>query len=186
MMLVAWLRERVESGMTISQAIALLRTLEPARRRGSRRTRTMPPASASVEPAATTVSSPLSSFAPQRFALGELGAALLTHCVQFDEPGANRAIGQALAVYPVEEVCLGLYAPVLAEIGRLWSRGELSATVEHFASALIRAQLESLLRSAAGAESGPLVLVGCAPGEFHELGPMMLALFLRRAAVRVA
>src|SRR5215472_75581 len=36
MMLVAWLRERVESGMTISQAIALLRTLEPARRKGRR------------------------------------------------------------------------------------------------------------------------------------------------------
>src|SRR5215469_4733130 len=34
--LVAWLRERVDSGMTISQAIALLRSLAPARRRGRR------------------------------------------------------------------------------------------------------------------------------------------------------
>src|SRR5258708_10126229 len=33
MMMVAWLRERVESGMTINQAIALLRSLEPHRRR---------------------------------------------------------------------------------------------------------------------------------------------------------
>jgi methanogenic corrinoid protein MtbC1 len=179
MMLVAWLRERVESGMTISQAIALLHTLDSPRRRGSRRTRLVP---ATAEQA---VSQP-SLFAPQRIALGELGASLLSHCVRFDEPAAHRAISHAFAVYPVEEVCLGLFAPVLAEIGRLWSRGELSVTVEHFASALIRAQLESLLRSAGGAESGPLVLIGCAPGELHELGPMMLALFLRRAAVRVA
>src|SRR5262252_6287899 len=35
-MMVLWLRERVESGMTISQAIALLRSLEPARRKGRR------------------------------------------------------------------------------------------------------------------------------------------------------
>jgi len=174
MMLVAWLRERVESGMTISQAIALLHTLDSPRRRGSRRTRPVP-----------AVSQP-SLFTPQRIALGELGASLLSHCVRFDEPAAHRAISNAFAVYPVEEVCLGLFAPVLAEIGRLWSRGELSITVEHFASALIRAQLESLLRSAGGAESGPLVLIGCAPGELHELGPMTLALFLRRAAVRVA
>jgi len=179
MMLVAWLRERVESGMTISQAIALLHTLDSPRRRGSRRTRPVP---AIAEQA---VSQP-SLFAPQRIALGELGASLLSHCVRFDEPAAHRAIGHAFAVYPVEEVCLGLFAPVLTEIGRLWSRGELSVTVEHFASALIRAQLESLLRSTGGAESGPLVLIGCAPGELHELGPMMLALFLRRAAVRVA
>src|SRR5215472_16871241 len=44
MMTVTWLRERVESGMTISQAIALLRSLEPIRRRGrSRRSRTVEP-----------------------------------------------------------------------------------------------------------------------------------------------
>jgi MerR family transcriptional regulator, light-induced transcriptional regulator len=28
--------------------------------------------------------------------------------------------------------------------------------------------------------------VGCAPGELHEIGPLMLALFLRRAGLRVA
>jgi methanogenic corrinoid protein MtbC1 len=59
-------------------------------------------------------------------------------------------------------------------------------TVEHFATGVIRAQLEALFRSAASGEGGPLVLVGCAPGELHEIGPLMLALFLRRAGVHVA
>src|SRR5271166_7062357 len=47
MMVVTWLRERVESGMTISQAIALLRSLEPVRRRG-RRSRSQTPNLAEV------------------------------------------------------------------------------------------------------------------------------------------
>src|SRR5579885_342258 len=42
--IVRWLRERVESGMTISQAIALLRSLEPARRRGRKTTSSLGPA----------------------------------------------------------------------------------------------------------------------------------------------
>jgi len=95
-------------------------------------------------------------------------------------------MAQALAVYTVEEVCLHLFQPALVEIGRRWAAGTLSATVEHFASALIRAQLDSLFRQAARPETGPLVLVGCAAGELHELGALMLALFLRRAGLRVA
>ncbi|MGH2514248.1 MAG: cobalamin B12-binding domain-containing protein, partial [Ktedonobacterales bacterium] len=51
---------------------------------------------------------------------------------------------------------------------------------------VVRAQLEGLFRSAGGAEEGPMALVGCAPGGLHELGPLMLALFLRRAGIRVA
>src|SRR5262249_49180653 len=59
-------------------------------------------------------------------------------------------------------------------------------SVEHFASAVVRAQLDSLFRSAAAGESGPLVVVGSAPGELHELGALMVAVFLRRAGGRVA
>src|SRR5258708_2897544 len=72
MMLVAWLRERVEGGMTISQAIALLHTLEPPRRRGSRRTRPVPAAPEQM------VSQP-SLFPPPRIALPHLGPGLLPH-----------------------------------------------------------------------------------------------------------
>lgn len=178
MMMVAWLRERVESGMTISQAIALLRSLEPARRRG-RRTRSL--VTLPAETGAQSVAP-----APDRFSLEDMRLTLLHQFAKLDELTASRTIAQALAIYPVEEVCVSLFAPALIEIGRQWADGEISVTVEHFSSALIRAQLDSLFRSAAGNEGGPLVLVGCAPGEMHELGPLMLALFLRRAGMRVA
>ena len=178
MMMVAWLRERVDSGMTISQAIALLRSLEPARRRG-RRTRALVPL-----PAET--GAPIVTPAPDRFAPEDLRSALVRQLVTLDEVAARRTIAQALAVYTVEEVCASLFTPALVEIGRRWADGETSVTVEHFSSALIRAQLDTLFRSAVGSETGPLVLVGCAPGEMHELGALMVALFLRRAGIRVA
>jgi methanogenic corrinoid protein MtbC1 len=170
---VAWLRERVEGGMTISQAIALLRSLEPARRRGRKGAQTAPaPTVAQAE-------------APAHLALDELVAALIDRFVALDEPAAKRLTMQALAVYAVEEVCLRLFTPALFAIGQQWSEGRMSVTVEHFASALIRSQLENLYQLAAREPADPLVLVGCAPGELHEIGALMLALFLRRRGLRV-
>jgi DNA-binding transcriptional MerR regulator len=178
MMTVTWLRERVESGMTISQAIALLRSLEPVRRRG-RRARSLAPNAAEV----TAPSIPDLTIA--RFSLDDLVTTLLNQFSNLDEYAVHRTTMQALAVYTVEDVCLHLFAPILVELGRRWAAGELQTTVEHFATALIRGQLDGLFRSAAISRSGPLVLVGCAPGELHELGALMLALFLRRAGIRI-
>jgi DNA-binding transcriptional MerR regulator/methylmalonyl-CoA mutase cobalamin-binding subunit len=172
--MVSWLRERVESGMTISQAIALLRSLEPARRRGRRATQ--PPAVPATQPAEP----------PGRLALDEMTTALVQHFKALDEAAAKQVISQALAVYTVEDVCLRLVTPALYEIGRLWAAGHVGAAVEHFAAALIRGQLDNLYHLAAGGQTGPLVLAGCAPGELHEIGALMLALFLRRAGLRVA
>lgn len=177
MILVGWLRERVENGMTISQAIALMRTLEPARRRNRR---------ARSPEAVMAAPSPQLSRVPDFYAPDILTRALLAHVAQLDEREAVRTIAQALAVYSVEETCLQLLQPALVEIGRRWAEGTLGVTVEHFASAVIRAQLDGLFRNAAASESGPLVLVGCVAGELHELGALMLALFLRRAGLRVA
>jgi MerR family transcriptional regulator, light-induced transcriptional regulator len=178
MMTVTWLRERVESGMTISQAIALLRSLEPVRRRG-RRARSQPPSSPEV------VVAPVPDVAITRFSLDDLVATLLGQFSNLDEYAVHRTTMQALAVYTVEEVCLHLFSPVLVEIGRRCASGELQTTAERFAAVLIRAQLEGLFRSAAISRSGPLVLVGCVPGEWHEFGALMLALFLRRVGIRV-
>lgn len=183
---VSWLRERVQTGMTISQAIALLKSLEPARRRTRRSARV-----AQVEPrgngrgngTASTVTTPA---AVGRYSLSELQATLLHQLANLDEFSAQRTIAQTLAIFPVEDVCQQLLTPVLVDLGRLWADGEVSVVVEHFSSSLVRAQLDSIFRSMGDSGDGPLVLVGCAPGELHELGALMLALFLRRGGLRVA
>jgi methanogenic corrinoid protein MtbC1 len=118
-------------------------------------------------------------------ALSDIGATLLQQFITLDESSANHTIAQAFAIYSIEEVCLALFAPTLVRIGQLWHDGEITVTTEHFASTLIRERLESLFRSAPTSDDAPLTLVGCAPGELHELGPLTLALFLRRAGLRV-
>jgi DNA-binding transcriptional MerR regulator/methylmalonyl-CoA mutase cobalamin-binding subunit len=178
---ITWLREHVQSGMTISQAIALLKSLEMAHRQG-RKAAHSGPADGNGHAAAPVVAVPASV---ERFSAEQLQSLLLQQLAGLDEPGATRTIAQALAIQSVEDVCLLILGPVLHEIGRRWAAGELSVTIEHFSAALVRAQLESLFRSASATESGPLVFVGCAPDELHELGSLMLALFLRRGGFRV-
>ena len=200
MAIVTWLRERVESGLTISQAIALLRSLDPGRKRRRGRTLTGPITHESPESAYTldigatpTAPAPPTPRAaavapvaqPLRFSLNDLSETLLNHFINLDEVPASGVIAQAFAIYPVEDVCLYLFVPALARIGQLWRDGEVTVTVEHFASAIVRGQLETLFRSTPASQASPLVLVGCAPGELHELGALTLALFLRRAGLRV-
>ncbi len=179
---ITWLHARIESGLTISQAIALLRSLEPVRRSSRRTHTTEKPAQQAT---ATETATPVAPAGSGSLSLEELSATLLRQFVNLDEAGALLAMTQAFAVYSVEDVCISLFTPTLVRLGELWSEGAVSVTVEHFASALIRGRLESLYRSAPQTTTGPLVLVGSAPSELHDLGSLMLALFLRRAAVRV-
>lgn len=197
--IVAWLRERVESGLTISQAIALLRSLDQGRKRRRSRVLTSPTThepTESLSPLDGAASAPPSmpvspaDLAPTvtesaRFSLTNLRQALARQFDDLDEAAASRTIAQAFAIYPVEDVLLSLVEPTLVQIGQLWSDGETTVTVEHFASAIVRGQLETLFRATPASLTGPLVLVGCAPGEMHELGPLTLALLLRRAGLHV-
>ncbi len=214
MIIITWLRDRVGSGLTISQAIALLRSFESDRRQrwGERKppnpthldlgaehtdtvnTRTNETRDTNNDESRQFVWT--SSFnarapfspdeQPRRFALDDLSALLIRQFVRLDEYAASRTIAQALAIHPVENVCLSLLTPALVEIGRRWAEGSVTVAVEHFGAAVTRAQLESLFRSAGANEAGPLALVACAPGEQHEMGALMLALFLRRAGLHVA
>lgn len=69
-----------------------------------------------------------------------------------------------------------LVSPALAEIGRMWSRGEASIAEEHLATALASRVLARTSGRAAVAE-GPLrrIVFACLAGEFHELAIRFLA-----------
>ncbi len=79
--------------------------------------------------------------------------------------------GNAFALY--ERVV----APLLVNIGNLWSEGKISIAQEHFLSQ----RLETMLRNALAMmrpHSGPLVLMACVAGEHHVLGLLGAALQL--------
>jgi methanogenic corrinoid protein MtbC1 len=151
--LIRWLHDRTAEGMTISRALRLLE----ARR---------------AEP------SPQPPVAARSFA--QLGEELLDRLLAFDTPGAERVIGEAFALYAVEDVCLDLLQPVLVEIGERWHQGSVSVAAEHFASNLIRRRLFALLQVYDSPGRGRPVLLGCAAEEQHEIGLLLVALFLSR------
>lgn len=159
---IRWLRERTAAGMTISQAIQQLRSLGEE---------------AFAEPPPEQHSGPRS---PATLA-GELLAVLLA----FDETKAHAIVTEAFALYRIEEVCLQIFSPVLIEIGELWHRKEATVAQEHFASHFIQRSLVSLLQAYSPTVTRGRIVTAGAPDEEHELGIMMLSVFLVRRGWQV-
>jgi DNA-binding transcriptional MerR regulator len=79
----------------------------------------------------------------------------------------------------------GAGTPALVEVGELWARGEIDVAAEHFYSNLVRRRLLALLAGQPAIAPQFTAALACLPGEQHELGLMMLALFLRWSGARV-
>jgi methanogenic corrinoid protein MtbC1 len=169
---IRWLKERVEEGLSISRACELLRqegdgALDQA----------LPP------PVAGPVPAPPPGIGSRP--LNALVAELIEAYRLADETAANKILNDALALYSLEQVINDLIFPSLVEVGERWMRADFSVAQEHFASALVRSRLANLFHSSPYYAAGPLILVACAPGELHEIGAQVLALFLRRSGYRV-
>jgi DNA-binding transcriptional MerR regulator len=159
---IRWLRERTLAGMTISQAIQQLRSLGDD---------------------ALAEAAPEPDHGPRNFDV--LAGELLDALLAFDHQRANAAIEEAYALYRIEEVCLRLFSPVLVEIGERWHRHEATIAQEHFASHFIQRRLTALLQAYSPAAGRGLIITACAPDELHELGILMLSVFLVRRAWQI-
>ena len=95
-------------------------------------------------------------------------------------------MSEAFAMYRVEEVCLDVIAPTLVEVGDRWHRGEISVATEHFTSSFVRRKLFALFNAYETGRGRGLVFAGCAPDELHEVGLMMISLFLVRRGIRLS
>ncbi len=223
--IIRWLKERVDAGMSISQAIALFHHLEEERRQSGLSQEQVSPAE-SAAPFQVALPTSLEKEQTQPPPAGNLavtgvlpsgettpslwkipragiekkpGAYPATHNLRLvkerlleafnilDESTAGKLMASVLAIYTIEEVCAELITPTLWEIGRLWEQGKITVSVEHFASAFFRGVLTNLLHVTPdpGPGTAPLVVVCCAPGEAHELAPLMLSLLLRRSGMHI-
>jgi MerR family transcriptional regulator, light-induced transcriptional regulator len=117
--------------------------------------------------------------------LTTLGDQLLEALLDLAAGRAESVLSESLSLLSVEDVCLGLMQPALNEIGRRWHTGEASVAQEHFATGLVRARLSSLLQHALAGVDHPAILAACPPGEWHELGLLMICLFLARRGYTV-
>jgi DNA-binding transcriptional MerR regulator/methylmalonyl-CoA mutase cobalamin-binding subunit len=153
-----WLRGRLEEGMTISAALTLLRN----------QLNQVPPP---VQPAGQ--------------AAGLLAQRLEQALLEFDAMTAQARLAEAFALYPVESVCLEVIQPALVAIGDGWHAGRVDAVQEHFASAFLRGRLLELLHLTTPTSGQRTVAVASAPNDWHEIGALMVGLFLSRRGWQV-
>lgn len=111
--------------------------------------------------------------------------ALVEALVDLDEERADRVLGEAHALYPVETVMLEVIQGAMVEVGRQWHDGKLPTTTEHVASSYVQGRLRALLSLSGQHRRSPGVIVACAPLDQHELGALMLAVLLRRRGYHV-
>jgi MerR family transcriptional regulator, light-induced transcriptional regulator len=166
---IAWLRDRTGSGMTISQAVELYR-------RKDTEADNAPAGDGGGGGAATYDDNPH---------LAQIAEQMVEALVGYDAHTATKALEEALAFLPIEDVCLRVLQPVLYEIGRRWERDEISVSAEHFASAFVTRKLGALFNlSQPEAGRGPVV-AACLEGELHEVGLLLTSLFLSRRGVGI-
>lgn len=174
---IRWLKAQVDAGMAISQAVAWLETLNADN--GATGQGVLPNA------AALDLRPPLGAPRLEARSFDALRADLMEALLHFDEATAEQVMAEAFAMYSVEQVGEEVVTPVLVEVGERWHRRELSVTREHFATNYLLHRLTALLRAVPNLDHGPLIWVGCAPGELHEGGAVLLAIYLRRAGYLV-
>ncbi len=105
--------------------------------------------------------------------------------VAFDQRAADEVWDEACNILQKETMLTELLTPVQIAIGEGWHRGEVSVVSEHFVSRFVEGKLLNLLNAGNDDPQRPLALIGCVQGEMHEIGAIMLALFMRWGGFRV-
>lgn len=153
-----WLKARIGEGLSISQALTLL----------DRTQKRVGPQTAVDRQAGL----PHGMTGDHEVLLGAL--------MGFDESQADRVLEEAFAMYGLEAVAEHIIAPAMIQVGDLWHHGRVSTAAEHFASNYLRRKLDAIINAAPTPEGGRLIVLGCAPEDWHELGLQLIHLLLRR------
>lgn len=157
-----WLRNQTEAGMTIGQAIKLLKQL---------RTSGQDPVLGEVV---------ANQYPPEEVRQTEdLTADLIKALVTVNETRAITILSETVAQHGIETSMLSVISPALVDIGDRWHNGDLPIAVEHFSSHLCRSFLIQQLDKLPLPSKEGRVITACAPGEWHEIGILMLTILLR-------
>jgi DNA-binding transcriptional MerR regulator/methylmalonyl-CoA mutase cobalamin-binding subunit len=177
--IIRWLKAQVEAGMSISHAVAWLQNLMDEGENGQ--VVLLPDPAGRVLEASQPAT--LSQLDVQNFST--LHRKLLEALLLYNEHEAEQVLSSAFALYSMEQTGEHVIVPTMVEIGERWHRNEISVTREHYATNYLLQRLAAILRVAPNGYVGPVVWVGCAPGERHEMGVLLLCIYLRRAGFQV-
>ncbi len=113
-----------------------------------------------------------------------LSTQLLDAVSALDEDRAHALLDTAFSERSVESAIVDVILPLFVRIGEQWERGRFGIAQEHFASSLVRRRLGALsLTWAVG--SGPIAVLACPPGEFHDIVLLSFGVLLGRSGWRV-
>lgn len=108
----------------------------------------------------------------------------LRHVRELDVTSLDQALRLAAAQTNVTRFVHEHAAPFLREVGEAWARGDIDVHQEHFASQRLRTFLESIWVPMASGRGRCLVL-GCLPGEQHDLGLHLVAAVAASSGARL-
>jgi DNA-binding transcriptional MerR regulator len=164
-----WVKNQVDSGVTVSRAVVTVRALEASGR-------LFLPAQREVnsKPEGKSITPP------------NLRESLLEALKQHDLSLADQLMGNMLAFYSPEDLTLDVIGPVLSTLGEDWDHGLITVATEHLASNYLRHRLLMWMVTGPNPISSNPVVLACAPGEWHEGSLLMLGVLLRRKGWPVA
>jgi methanogenic corrinoid protein MtbC1 len=99
--------------------------------------------------------------------------------IDFDEATADEVLSEAYSLHPIEAVCVNVIQVALAQLGHDWAQGKITVAHEHFASNYLRRKLLALIDTGPSTRPGTIA-IGAAPADMHEMGILLLSIFLRR------
>jgi MerR family transcriptional regulator, light-induced transcriptional regulator len=165
-----WLKFRVDEGVSIRSAVNELRSMT---------SKSIWPEAIPHAPTPAPAPNP-TSVHPVLYAR-QLAQALIAH----DENHAGDLLRELHAQYDLLTVFIDVLSPAIQQISHARYLSEISAADDRFSNAYLRSKLLSLLQAYPSRNHAPLILIGCAPMELHELNSLMLAVLLRSEGYRV-
>jgi DNA-binding transcriptional MerR regulator/methylmalonyl-CoA mutase cobalamin-binding subunit len=94
---------------------------------------------------------------------------------RLDAPALEGVLQRACIELGCQGLLQKVVGPLAQELGEKWECGEITAAEEHFASAVVRLWLGSLIRPFAVPQTAPLLVVATPAGQLHELGAVIVA-----------
>jgi methanogenic corrinoid protein MtbC1 len=97
----------------------------------------------------------------------------------------ERKLNGAVAVIPFEDAMFAILLPLQKRVGQLWHEGQMDISIEHYVTKQVQQKIFTAMNQFRIKEEGPSIIVGCPPGENHEIGAQSVAYFCRIRGCRV-
>jgi DNA-binding transcriptional MerR regulator len=100
---------------------------------------------------------------------------LLGYVLQFDHNRLEARLAELAAFASFATFTSTILTPLMHHLGDTWAAGNAPVASGHFATAIFKQRLLTMLHTASPGSAAPVVVCACPVGEWHELGLLTLA-----------